>query len=149
MIMCQDVFTEILNIEDFTMQNKSVIKYRVPYADTDKMGVVYYANYLVYFERLRTELLREAGLPYLQMEEEGIMLPVIEAACYYKKPAAYDDLLEISGWVDEVKGPRVKIYCEVRKNGELLVFGHTVHACVDVNTRRPVRPPEILSEMQK
>ncbi len=129
------------------MKNKCFIEYRVPYADTDKMGVVYYANYLVYFERLRTELLRESGLPYLQMEQEGIMLPVIEAVCQYKKPAEYDDLLEISGWVDEIKGPKVKISCEVRKNGEILVYGHTVHACINVETRRPVRPPPILSKI--
>ena len=121
---------------------KSVILYRVPYADTDQMGVVYYANYLVYFERLRNELLREAGIPYLEIEKRGIMLPVIEAVCKYKNPARYDDLLEISGWVQEVRGAKIIINCEVRKNGELLVEGHTVHACVDIASRRPIRPPD-------
>jgi len=129
------------------MQNRAEIEYRVPYADTDKMGVVYYANYLVYFERLRTELLRDAGLSYFQMEEDGIMLPVIEAVCKYKKSATYDDLLTISGQVEEIKGPKVKISCEVRKNSELLVFGHTVHACINTETRRPVRAPSVLIEL--
>ena len=129
------------------MQNRTEIKYRVPYADTDKMGVVYYANYLIYFERLRTELLREAGFSYFQMEEEGIILPVIEAVCKYKKSATYDDLLIISGQVDEIKGPKVKISCEVRKDKELLVFGHTIHACVDTKTQKLVRPPAILVNM--
>jgi acyl-CoA thioester hydrolase len=129
------------------MQNRAEIEYRVPYADTDKMGVVYYANYLVYFERLRTELLREAGLSYFQMEEDGIMLPVIEAVCKYKKSAAYDDLLSISAQVDTIKGPKVTISCEVRKNNELLVFGHTIHACISTETRRPVRPPAVLMDL--
>lgn len=130
------------------MKKKSVIKYRVPYADTDQMGVVYYANYLVYFERLRTELLRESEASYKDLEENGVMLPVIEAVCKYKKPAAYDDLLDISGWVDEVKGPKVKICCEVRKDDELLAEGYTIHACVDTKTRRPVRPPQSLKDME-
>jgi len=126
---------------------KTFVEYRVPYADTDQMGVVYYANYLIYFERLRTELLREAGLPYARMEKEGIMLPVTEAVCHYRKPAEYDDLIEISGWVDDVRGARVKIFCEVRRNGELLVSGHTVHACVDASSGRPVRAPGILTDI--
>ena len=129
------------------MTKKTVITYRVPYADTDKMGVVYYANYLIYFERLRTELLREAGLPYFQMEEDGIMLPVIEAHCNYKKPAEYDDHLEISGWVGEIKGPKIKIYCEVHRESDLLVSGYSVHACINVETRRPVKPPKKLQEL--
>lgn len=130
------------------MKQKSTIQYRVPYADTDQMGVVYYANYLVYFERLRTELLRESKASYKDIEESGVMLPVIEAVCKYKKPAGYDDLLEISGWVEEIRGPKVKICCQVHKAGELLAEGHTIHACVDTKTRRPVRPPKSLKDLE-
>lgn len=130
------------------MKQKSVIQYRVPYADTDQMGVVYYANYLVFFERLRTELLRESTASYKDIEENGVMLPVIEAVCSYKKPAGYDDLLDISGWIEEIKGPKVKICCEVHKDGELLAEGYTIHACVDTKTRRPVRPPKSLKDME-
>ena len=122
------------------------IEYRVPYADTDKMGVVYYANYLVYFERLRTELLRHVGFSYAEMEAKGIMLPVIEALCLYKNPARYDDLLTISGWTEEARGPRLKIACEVAREGLTLVTGHTVHACVNA-AGRPIRVPEELKAM--
>ena len=122
------------------MSAKTSITYRVPYADTDKMGVVYYANYLVFFERARNELLRSVGLPYAVMEEEGLMLPVIEAHCHYRRPARYDDLLEIHACVKEIKGARVNIACEVRRDGELLVEGHTIHACVNPQGR-PIRPP--------
>jgi len=122
---------------------KTKIQYRVPYADTDRMGVVYYAHYLVYFERLRNELLREAGFPYSELEAQGLMLPVVEASCNYKNSAGYDDLLSITGWVEEIRGARIRICCEVHRDDELLVTGYTVHACVEVKTRRPVKPPEI------
>ena len=120
------------------------IEYRVPFADTDQMKVVYYANYLVYFERLRNELLRNSDCTYYQMEENGFALPVIEAVCHYKASAKYDDLLTISGWVSEIKGVRVTIECEVRRGEELLVSGHTVHACIDMKTGRPCKVPENL-----
>jgi len=127
------------------MQTCEII-YRVPYADTDKMGVVYYANFLVYFERLRNELLRKLGIPYSEIEKNGVMLPVVEAVCHYKNPAYYDDLLTISGWIEEVKGPRLKIVCEVRRDATLLVSGHTVHACVN-RTGKPIRPPKEIAEL--
>ena len=98
-------------------------------------------NYLVYFERLRNELLRNTGFTYHQMEESGLALPVIEAVCHYKASARYDDLLTISGWVSEIKGVRVTIQCEVRRGEELLVSGHTIHACIDIRTGRPCRVP--------
>ena len=122
----------------------TVMPYRVPYADTDQMGVVYYANYLVYFERFRNELLRDAGYTYLRLEEEGIAMPVIEAVCHYKASAKYDDLLEVTGRFAEAKGVKVKIECEVRRNGKILVEGYTVHACMDMKTGRPTRPPEFI-----
>ena len=129
------------------MKVKKTIEYRVPYADTDQMGVVYYANYLEYFERVRNELLRDTEASYKMMEAQGVMLPVSEAVCKYKKSAVYDDLLEISAWVESLKGPKVKICCEVRKDGELLTEGYTVHACVNTETMRPVRPPANIVEL--
>ncbi len=122
------------------------ISYRVPYADTDQMGVVYYANYLVYFERLRSELLRQAGLPYGELEKAGLALPVIEALCRYKSPARYDELVEISGRVEEVKGAKIRIACQVSRDGVLLVEGHTVHACVN-KEGRPIRAPKELAAL--
>lgn len=127
---------------------KTSLEYRVPYADTDQMAVVYYANYLVYFERLRAELLRQAGLPYSELEAQGFMLPVIEAHCDYRGSARFEDLLIISGWIEEIKGVRVKIHCEVRRGEELLVSGHTVHACVNANGRPTKPPPALLALIQ-
>ena len=91
----------------------SRIQYRVPYADTDQMGVVYYANYLVMFERVRNEILRDCGFSYDQIEKSGIGLPVIQAHVDYYKPSHYDDLLNITGWFEKVSG----LYCvRIRKN---------------------------------
>src|SRR6476646_5368618 len=73
----------------------SVSRVRVRYAETDQMGVVYHANYFVWFEVGRTDLLRAAGWTYREMEADGLSLPVIQAQCDYKQPARYDDELEI------------------------------------------------------
>jgi len=108
--------------------------------------VVYYANYFIYFERLRNELLRKMGLCDKALEENGLMLPVTEAVCNYKSPARYDDLLTISGWVESVKGPRITICCEVYCSEQLLVTGHTVHASIN-SQGRPVRPPSIFTQL--
>lgn len=124
---------------------KSSIDYRVPYADTDQMGVVYYANYLVYFERVRNEMLRDIGFPYKEMEARGLMLPVIEAHVDYKQAAHYDDLLTIHGWVAEAGGVRLRVACEVRRGEELIASGHTIHACMRSDTRKLTRIPAELS----
>ncbi len=122
------------------------VLYRVPYADTDQMGVVYYANYLTYFERCRNELLRSTGFTYRELEERGLGLPVVEAHVAYRAPARYDDLLELSGSVAEARGCRIRIDCAVSREGQLLATGHTVHCCMDLRSRRPVRvPPELAS----
>ena len=118
---------------------KVTIQYRVPYADTDQMHVVYYANYLAYFERSRNELIRETGVTYKELETRGYALPVAEAHLNYHAPATYDDLLELTSWVEGLKGARLTIRCEVRRGEKLLVTGHTVHAIVEIKTMRPVR----------
>ena len=118
--------------------------YRVPYADTDMMGVVYYGNYLTLFERSRNELMRALGPSYAQMEADGLMLPVIEAHVDYRAPARDDDVLEIAAWLSEAHGVRCKVRNAVLRGGELLASGWTVHACVDAKSRRPARLPEWL-----
>jgi len=120
---------------------KTRMQYRVPYADTDQMGVVYYANYLVYFERMRNELLRDKGVTYKELESRGLMLPVLEAHCEYGKPAKYDDLLEIRGWCETIGRTRIKCHAEVVRGGEILAGGYTIHACLSSETGRPVRLP--------
>ena len=124
----------------------ATLTYRVPYADTDQMGVVYYANYLIYFERARTELLRLVGLPYREMERRGYGLPVIEAHVDYKASAGYDDELTITGQLAWVKGVRLQVDCEVLLDQTLLCRGYTVHAFVDLETMRPTR---VIPELAK
>ena len=125
---------------------KVTMEYRVPYADTDQMGVVYYGNYLTLFERARNELMRACGYTYRECEAEGWMLPVIHAELDYKSPARYDDLLEVTAYVQDAKGVRLEIACEVRRKGEeqILVKGFTRHCFVSTETFRPIAPPERL-----
>ncbi len=87
---------------------KSFVTYKVPYADTDKMGVVYYANYLVYFERARNQLLEDMDLPYKELEKNGLALPVVKAYVEYKKPANYADALNIYAWLSWARGVRLR-----------------------------------------
>ena len=115
--------------------------YRVPYADTDQMKVVYYANYFIYFERSRTDMLRDLGLSYREMEERGFILPVAEAHCKYKSPAHYDDLLTFRSWVAEMRGVRLTIRTDVLRGETLLVSGSVTLACVNAE-RKLVRLPD-------
>ena len=128
---------------------KVTVEYRVPYADTDQMGVVYYGNYLTFFERARNELMRSAGYTYQRCEAEGFLLPVIHAEVDYRSPAKYDDMLEITAWVSLLKGVRVEISCEVRRKGEpaVLARGFTWHCFVSARDFRPVPPPEELERI--
>ena len=123
---------------------KVAVEYRVPYADTDQMGVVYYGNYLTLFERARNELMRACGYTYRECESEGWMLPVVHAELDYRSPARYDDLLEVTAYVQSAKGVRLEIACEVRRKGEdaVLVRGFTRHCFVSTKTFRPIPPPE-------
>ena len=120
------------------------MEYRVPYADTDMMGVVYYANYFAMFERARNELMRACGYTYKECEAEGFGLPVTHAEADYRGSAKYDDLLEISACVKSQKGVRLEIACEVRRKGEErpLVVGTTKHAFISLETFRPCPPPQ-------
>jgi acyl-CoA thioester hydrolase len=122
--------------------------HRVTYAETDKMGFVYYGNYLTYFEIGRTELIRSLGRPYSEMEDEGYYLPVIEASCKYMKSARYDDLLTIRTVVSECKGVRLGFKYDVLRNNETIAHGMTLHAFVD-GQGKPVRPPAWLLELLK
>ena len=111
---------------------------RVRYAEVDKMGFAYYANYLAWFEVGRCEWLRTLGWTYRQMEDEdGTMLPVIEAHCDYRLPARYDDELEIRATGQMLSPVRIKFVYEVvrRIDGVGLAAGHTVHAATDLAGR--------------
>ena len=116
---------------------------RVRYAETDRMGVVYYSNYLVWFEVGRTEWLRETGWSYREMETDGVALPVIEAHCEYRQSARYDDDLEILTRASLLTPVRIRFdYDIVRvRDQALTALGYTVHATLDASGR-PCRVPE-------
>jgi acyl-CoA thioester hydrolase len=128
---------------------------RVRYAETDQMGIVYYANYLVWFELGRVEVLRSLGLAYSKLElDHGCILPVIEARCKYRSPAKYDDEILIEAWPSLVRESVIKFaYRILRKahdGGEdtLLAEGETVHVvCDDQMQRKPL--PEHYAEALK
>lgn len=113
---------------------------RVIFGDTDQMGVVYYANYLRYFESARAALLRHRGRSQKDLVRWGIGLPVIEAHCRYRKPAHYEDLLEVNVAVTDIRSASLKFVYEINRDGALLADGYTVHACVGKNGR-PCRIP--------
>jgi acyl-CoA thioester hydrolase len=118
---------------------------RVRYAETDRMGVVYYANYLVWFEVARTEWLRQTGWSYREMEVEGTSLPVIEAHCDYRRPAHYADEHEIRTKATQLSPVRIRFDYDLRRrrDAEQLATGYTVHAALD-GTGRPCRlPPRV------
>jgi acyl-CoA thioester hydrolase len=121
---------------------------RVRYAETDRMGVVYYANYFVWFEVGRTEWLRETGWTYRDMESDGVGLPVIEAHCDYRQPARYDDDVEIRTRATLLTPVRIRFDYEVVRAADAAprAAGHTVHAALDPSGR-PCRLPARVREM--
>lgn len=120
-------------------------KVRVRYKDTDCMKVVYYGNYLTYFEVGRVEYLRQHGLPIAEVDQK-IHMPVVEAAIRYVKPARLDDLLDVRCWIDERKRASFRFAYEiVNEGGEVVVTGSTLHACLDPATDKLVALPPWLS----
>jgi acyl-CoA thioester hydrolase len=121
---------------------------RVRYAETDKMGIVYYAHYFVWFEIGRTEWLRETGWTYRAMEDDGYALPVIEARCEYKSSARYDDDLRIETRARLVTPIRLAFDYRVARIGDerTIATGVTVHATVD-RSGRPVRLPARVKDL--
>ncbi len=111
----------------------------VRYAETDQMGVVYHANYLVWFELGRTAFTESIGLDYLEMEEAGIVSPVINVEASFKKPARYGDEVVVKTWLETYDGLRVKYGYEVgTADGQICVTGSTVHVCVRKSDFRPI-----------
>lgn len=123
-------------------------EHRVSYGETDAMGVVYYGNYLHYFERGRSHFIRQWGVSYREFEERGLFLPVREASARYRSPARYDELIWIRSGLDELGRASIRFVYEVldeeRKN--ILATGHTQHACVN-GEGRPVKTPQWLKDL--
>ncbi|MFO7738829.1 MAG: thioesterase family protein [Desulfatiglandaceae bacterium] len=109
---------------------------RVRYKDTDRMGVVYYGNYLTFFEVGRAELMRDMGFPYATFEQDGFILVVTEAHAKYHANVGYDSLVTVKTRIGDLRAVRVRFEYEiVAENRELLVDGYTVHACVNTSSK--------------
>ncbi|MDR3621500.1 MAG: thioesterase family protein [Paludisphaera borealis] len=116
---------------------------RVRYAETDRMGLLHHATYFVYFEIGRTELLRERGITYREVEDAGHFLVIIDIGCKFKKPALYDDLLTLRTTVTRVTHVKIVHSYQLFRDGELLAEGHSTLACVD-RDGKPQGLPEML-----
>jgi acyl-CoA thioester hydrolase len=120
---------------------------RVRYAETDQMGVVYHGNYAQYFEMGRVEWLRNLGVSYKWMEENGVMLPVVSLTMNYKKPARYDDLLTVKTILKSQTSVKIEFDYEIYDEAnELLTTGYSMLVFVDMKTGRPILPPSYVSE---
>ena len=113
------------------MLRQHEIEVRVRYSETDAGGFLHHANYFLYFEMGRTEMLRAGGGNYRQMEQLGMFIVVVKADCRYRRPARYDDLLKIRTAVTRVTGAKIEHEYHVFRDDELLAVGHTVLAVVD------------------
>ena len=121
---------------------------RVRYAETDQMGYVYYGNYAVYYEVARVESLRHLGLSYRDLEESGIIMPVMENCTKYLIPARYDELLKVKVSIKKKPGIKILFCYEIfNEEGNLINTGETKLAFIDKSTARPCRIPEVMKNV--
>jgi acyl-CoA thioester hydrolase len=120
---------------------------RVIFGDTDQMGVVYYANYLRYFESARAAFWRGLGRSYQDLVEHGVALPVVEAHCNYRRPAHYEDLLVIDTRISELRAASMRFAYRVLRGSELLAEGYTRHAVVGADGRPRALPDALRSAL--
>lgn len=121
------------------------IPIRVRYAETDQMGVVHHGNYALYLEIGRTEWLRKMGLSYKEMEESGIMLPVISMSLEYKKSAYYDEVIKVKTQLKKQPSVKIEFDYEIRNSeDEIVVKATTVLAFIDMESKRPMRCPDYI-----
>ena len=115
---------------------------RVRYVETDQMGYSHHSNYIIYYEFGRVEALRSLGMSYKELEDSGVMMPVIESGSRYLKPALYDDLIKIKINVPTLPTARMKFEYQLFVDDKLINEGHTTLAFVNMETGRPMRAPE-------
>ncbi len=126
------------------------IQIRVRYSETDQMGVVYHGNYAQYFEIGRVEWLRNKGISYKWMEDNGIMLPVVSLTMNYKKPARYDELLTLKTILKKLSSVKIEFDYELyNEAGDLLTIANSILVFVDMKSGRPTAPPTYISEVLK
>ncbi|WP_396218112.1 acyl-CoA thioesterase [Flavobacterium sp.] len=123
---------------------------RVRYAETDQMGVVYHGNYAQYFEMGRVEWLRNFGVSYKWMEDNGVMLPVVSLEMNYKKPARYDDILRVKTILKSQTSVKIEFDYEIyNEQNQLLTTGYSMLVFVDMKSGRPIVPPSYVSDKIK
>lgn len=124
--------------------------YRVSYSDTDQMGFMHHSNYFKYYETTRWELFRRIGIPYPEIEEEGIILPVINASVKFIKPAFYDQEIKIITMIKSFKGARIVFsYQALNDTGEIINEAQITVACVKKSTNKACFPPKRISDTLK
>jgi len=119
---------------------------RVRYQETDNMGVVYYANYFTWFEIARSEYFRSMGISYRELEKRGLYMMVAGAACDYKSPSQYDDVVRIQAWAPEVRNTSMKFEYKLFVGERLIATGSSAHVFTD-KSRRPVRVPQEIRDL--
>lgn len=125
-------------------------KIRVNYKDTDQMGIVHHSNYIVYYEMARIEALRAWGMPYSEMEKNGIISPILEIGSKYIFPAYFDEVLTVRVIIDEIPMVRFKVRYELyNEEGRLINTGYTWLGFLDATTRRPCRAPQYFVDRLK
>jgi len=130
---------------DDSLKTKPVdVPVRVRYADTDKMGIVYYGTYPIYFEIGRSEYMREKGFSYRSFEEQGYHLVVVNLEAKYYNSATYDDLLNVRTSISDVKSRGLTFNYQIFKDGTLLVSGKTKHICINSEKKSSSIPPHLL-----
>jgi acyl-CoA thioester hydrolase len=122
---------------------------RVIFGDTDQMGVVYYANYLRFFESARAAYWRSLGKSYKDLEAAQVALPVIEAHCNYKKPSYYEDLLEVDVTVGELRAASLRFVYAIRRGSDLVADGYTRHAVIGPSGRPRALPDEFRDLLER
>lgn len=129
---------------------QSETKIRVRYGETDQMGFVYYGNYAMYYEVARVESLRQLGLTYKELEDGGVMMPVLENKSKFLSPALYDDELRIVTTIQEMPSVKIAFGYEIfNAKNQLIHQGETLLAFVNKNTGKPCRPPEHFQNVLK
>ena len=142
-------FSQLCNNKMNSNNGSHILKVRVRYAETDKMGLAYNGHYLTWFEVARTELLRDNGLTYNKLEESGYRLPLIEANVKYLKPALYDDVLTIRTYIGRKPGIRIRLSYEIWNGESKLATGFTEHVFTDENLKPRKPPKKFLKKMSE
>ena len=121
---------------------------KVYYKDIDQMGIVYYSRYFEFFEEARTEMLSSIGLDYSNVEENGAMLPVIEAHCEYKKGATFSQNIIVKTYIRELPKVKIKFEYEIclADSDKILLNGYTIHACTNLEGK-PVKMPKYIRKI--